>query len=196
MKKVFSFLAIALMSTAIFAQTTWTSDDAHSKLAFAVTHLTISEVSGLFNDFDIAITATEKDFSDAVFDLSVAVASIDTEVKMRDDHLRSADFFDAQKFPEMTFKSSSIKETSKDRYELSGNLTMHGITKPVRLQVWYRGSIENAQANTTTAGFQITGTLKRSAFEVGTPSTVISDEVRIQADAEFVKKNNNNAKNE
>lgn len=189
MKKLLSVLVLALFSSAGFAQSTWTADNAHSKLAFSTVHLGISDVAGLFNEFDASIVASEDNFSDAVFELTVEVASIDTEVKMRDDHLRSADFFNVEKFPKMTYKSTSIKKVGKDKYKLTGDLTLHGITKPVTMELWYRGTIENPQNGAVTAGFQLTGTLNRSDFNIGPdfPEAMISDEVKIKADGEFIK---------
>ena len=189
MKKLFSLLIIALIGTTAFAQTTWKADPMHSKLAFSVTHLGISDVSGLFKIFDAKATANKADFSDAVFELSVDVASIDTEVDMRDDHLRSADFFEVDKFGKMTFKSTAIKKVGNNKYTLTGNLSLHGVTKPVTLNLWYRGTTENPQSKATTAGFQLTGSLKRSDFGIGAkfPSAMVSDEVQIKADGEFIK---------
>ena len=185
-KTVSVFLALVLLPLTAFAAT-WKGDPAHSRLSFAVTHLGISEITGAFKNFEVLITATKADFSDAVFDLSVDVASIDTEVEKRDSHLRSPDFFEAEKFPKLTFRSKSIKPAGKDRYKLSGDLTIHGQTSPVEMELWYRGTTTN-QKNTT-AGFQLTGTLKRSKFGVGPkfPEPMISDEVKIKADGEFIK---------
>lgn len=189
MKKMFSFVVVALLSTSLFAQSTWKADNAHSKLTFGIVHTGISEVEGLFNSFDASIVSSEEDFSDAVFELSVDVASIDTEVERRDTHLKSADFFDVEKFPKMTFKSTSIKKTGKNKYKLTGDLTLHGITKPVTMDLWYRGTIENPRSKDLIAGFQLTGTLKRSDFNIGSnfPEPMLSDEVRIKADGEFIQ---------
>src|SRR5699024_1321265 len=157
------FLTLFLVSTSLFAQSAWKVDSPHSKVTFSTVHNTISDVEGLFNSFDATITASEPDFSDAVFELTVDVASIDTEVDMRDDHLKSPDFFNVEKYPTMTFKSASIEETGEEnRYKLTGDLTMHGVTKPVTMDLWYRGTIENPQNNAITSGFQVTGTLNRS----------------------------------
>ena len=108
---------------------------------------------------------------------------------MRDNHLRSADFFDVEKYPKMTFKSISIKKIGKDKYKLIGTLTLHGITKPAIITMWYRGTIVNEQSKAITAGFQFSGILKRSDFNIGQkfPSEMISDEVKIKADCEFIK---------
>lgn len=188
-KQLFSLLIIVLFSTTLFAQTTWKSDPMHSKLTFSTVHLGISDVAGLFKTFDVTITAEQPDFSDAAFNLTTDIASIDTEVDMRDDHLRSADFFDVANHPTMTFKSTQIKKAGKNRYKLTGDLTLHGVTKPVTMDLWYRGTIENPQSKKPTAGFQLTGTLKRSDFGIGPkfPAPMISNEVTIRADGEFVK---------
>lgn len=98
-KQLFSLLVIVLFSTTLFAQTTWKSDPMHSKLTFSTVHLGISDVAGLFKTFDVTITAEQPDFSDAAFNLTTDIASIDTEVDMRDDHLRSADFLTLPTIP-------------------------------------------------------------------------------------------------
>ncbi len=189
MRNLFLLITALLFSTGVFAQTTWKSDPMHSKLAFSTTHLGISDVAGLFKTFDVTVVTNKSDFSDATFELSVDVNSINTEVEMRDNHLRSADFFDVGTYPAMTFKSTGIKKAGKDRYKVSGNLTMHGVTKPVTMDLWYRGTVVNPQSKAQTAGFKLTGVLKRSAFNVGPnfPPPMISDEVQIFADGEFIK---------
>ncbi len=190
MKKLLSFLVVVLLCTTLFAQTTWKSDPWHSKLTFTITHIGISDVMGLFKTFDVTITTSKADFSDAVFELSADVASINTEVEKKDDHLKSADFFEVEKYPTMTFKSTSIKKISKDKYKLAGNLTLHGITKPVTMDLWYRGTAENPMNKITSAGFQLTGSLMRSDFGIGPkfPPPMIGDIVSIKADGEFPKK--------
>ena len=190
MKKLFSLLIVAFFSTAIFAQTTWNADPMHSKLTFSITHMGISDIDGLFNKFNVSATTNKADFSDAVFELSTEVASINTQVEMRDNHLRSADFFEVEKYPAMTFKSTSISKVSKDKYKLNGDLTLHGITKPVSMNLWYRGTNADEKSGKSTSGFQLTGTLKRSDFNIGAkfPSPILSDEVQIKADGEFIKK--------
>jgi polyisoprenoid-binding protein YceI len=167
----------------------WKNDDPHSQLGFTVTHLGISDVSGTFNDFDVTVTSSKPDFSDAVFELSADVASIDTRVEARNNHLKSADFFDAEKYPTMNFKSTSLKKISKDQYKLTGNLTLHGITKQVTMDLQYNGTVENPMTKKQTAGFSLTGTINRSDFNLGNnfPAPMISDEVSIKADGEFVQ---------
>ena len=189
MKK--SLLAVALfLQASLFAQTTtWKNDKMHSKLTFTVTHLLVSDVDGLFKNFDVTITATKPDFSDAVFELSADVSSINTEVDMRDNDLKSANFFDVANYPKITFKSTSIKPDGQNKYKLTGNLSMHGVTKSVTMALWYRGTTENLMSKKPDAGFKLTGTLQRSDFNIGSKmsTAVVSDEVEIKADGEFGK---------
>ncbi|GAB3028063.1 YceI family protein [Niabella terrae] len=181
---VSAFFVLTAFTTAI---SNWKNDKAHSQLAFSVTHLGISDVSGTFNNFDVNVKGANKDFSDAVFELTADVASIDTRIQQRNDHLKSADFFEVEKYPTLHFKSTSIKKAGKNKYKLSGDLTIRDITRPVTMDLLYRGTIDQPQAKVPTAGFQLTGTIKRSDFNVGPkfPAAMISDEVRIKADGEF-----------
>jgi polyisoprenoid-binding protein YceI len=190
MKKFTVILSAFLFLTAFTTfNNIWKNDDPHSQLGFTVTHLGISEISGTFNDFDATVSSVKPDFSDAVFELTAKVASIDTRVEARNNHLKSADFFDAAKFPTLDFKSTSLKKISKDTYKLNGNLTLHGITKPVTMDLQYKGSVENPMSKKQTVGFQVSGTIKRSDFNLGNgfPAPMISDEVRIKADGEFIQ---------
>lgn len=190
MKKILAgVVGFAVLTAFTVAGTEWKNDKPHSQLGFTVTHLGISEVSGTFNDFETTINATKPDFSDATIEMNAKIGSIDTRVEQRNNHLKSADFFDAEKFPTLNFKSSSLKKTGKDTYKLAGNLTIHGVTKPVEMDLKYNGSVENAMNKKMTAGFQLTGTIKRSDFNLGAgyPPPMISDEVRIKADGEFIQ---------
>lgn len=189
MKQVFSLLMIAFLSTTTFAQTTWKVDPAHTQVSFGITHMGISEVEGRFNKFDGSIVASKDNFSDAQYQMTIEVPSIDTGVEMRDNHLRNADFFDAEKYPKMTFKSTSSKKVSENKYKVTGDLTFHGITKPVTLDVWYRGTIENPQNGDVISGFAISGEVKRSDYNLGPdfPEAVLSDSVVIDVDGEFKK---------
>ena len=190
MKKLFIIITSFILLTAFTTvNSTWTNDDAHSQIAFTVKHLGISEVTGTFNDFDVTINSVKPDFSDAVIELTAKVASIDTRVEARDTHLKSADFFDAEKYPTLYFKSTSIKGSGKNKFKLTGDLTLHGVTRQVTADMEYIGEVENPMNKKRTAGFQVTTTIKRSDFNLGTgfPPPMISDEVRIKADGEFVK---------
>ncbi|GAA4338931.1 YceI family protein [Mucilaginibacter gynuensis] len=181
--------AAILVNTAVFAQTTWNLDKAHANLKFTVTHLLVSDVDGSFKDFDATIVSSKPDFSDAKFSFTAQTASVNTENEKRDGHLKSADFFDVEKFPTITFASTSIKKVADKKYKVTGNLTLHGTTKVVTLDLWYRGTIVNPMSKADDAGFQVTGTIKRSDFAFGTkfPAAVVSDEVEIKANGEFGK---------
>lgn len=190
MKKL-SFIAIAFVTLSAFtiAATTWTNDDAHTQVGFSVTHLGINKIAGAFTDTDITVTASKEDFSDAVFSFSAKTASIDTRVEARNNHLKTADFFDVEKYPTITFKSTKVKKAGKDKLKVTGDLTMHGVTKTVTLDAVYNGNTINPMSNAKTQGFQITGTLKRSDFQIGGnfPEAVVSDAVAIEVNAEFVE---------
>ncbi|MBZ5856118.1 YceI family protein [Flavihumibacter profundi] len=189
MKKFTIILSAVLALTAFTTLDTWKNDKPHSQLGFTVTHLGISDVSGTFNDFEAIVTSSKPDFSDAVFELTANVASIDTRVEARNNHLKSADFFDAAKYPTINFKSTSLKENGKDKFIVTGNLTIHGVTKQVTMDLTYRGTTENPMSKAKVAGFQLSGTINRSDFNVGPgfPAPMISDKVTIKADGEFAK---------
>lgn len=190
MKKILVILVAFLSLTAFtVAVSTWQNDDAHSQLGFTVTHLGIADVSGTFNDFDVTIQSSKPDFSDAIVELTARTASIDTRVEARDNHLRSADFFDVAKYPEMHFKSTSIKQAGRNNYKLTGDLSLHGIKKQVTMDFRYKGTVENPMSKKQTAGFQVTGVIYRSDFNLGSgfPPPMISNEVLIKADGEFVQ---------
>ncbi|MGW1456479.1 YceI family protein [Salegentibacter agarivorans] len=189
MKQVFSFLFVAFLSTSIFAQTTWKADPAHTQVSFDIVHLGIAEIEGQFGEFEGSITASEDDFSNAEYEMEIDVASINTGVERRDGHLKSADFFDVENHPKMSFKSNSSEKIGDNKYKVTGDLTFHSVTKPVTLEVWHRGTVENPQSKNLTSGFAITGTIKRSDFNLGAnfPEPMLSDEVNIEVDGEFIK---------
>ncbi|SDT47815.1 Polyisoprenoid-binding protein YceI [Mucilaginibacter mallensis] len=187
MKKIIILLAFVTMQTALFAQGTWKLDKMHSSLKFTVTHLSVSDVDGNFKDFDVTITTTKADFSDAKFNLTANVASINTDNDMRDADLKSDKFFNAAVNPTLTFVSTGITKTKPNHYKLTGNLTMHGVTKAVTMDLWYRGTIVNPMSKANDAGFQLTGIVKRTDFNLAAsyPDAMISDEITIKADGEF-----------
>ena len=191
MKKIVLIVTAFIATTAFTTINTWTNDDPHSQLGFTVTHLGIADVSGTFNDFDVTVKSSKPHFSDASFELTAKTASIDTRVEARNQHLKSADFFDVAKYPTLDFKSTAIKNVGENKYKITGTLTMHGISKPVTMDLVYKGTVENPMSKKKTAGFQIIGTIHRSDYNIGAtfPSSMISDEVRIKADGEFIQNN-------
>lgn len=162
-------------------------DKAHSKVGFSVVHLTISDVEGAFKISDATLTATKDDFSDATFELVADVNTVFTDNDRRDTHLKSPDFFDAAKFPTISFVSKSFKKVADRKYKLVGDLTMHGVTKSVTLDGTLNGTTMN-KAGKKVAGFKFTGTLNRSAFGVGSmPVAVVGEEIELKANGEFIQ---------
>ena len=189
MKKFLFLSAVVLIQLTAVSQDAWKSDKAHSQLTFTITHMGIADVMGLFKNFDVTINSAKPDFSDAVVEMTAEVASINTGIDRRDGHLKTADFFDTASFPTMNFKSKSLQSTGNGKFNVTGDLTLHGVTKPVTMNLWFRGTTTNPQSKKTSAGFQLTGTIKRSDFNVGPkfPAPMLSDEVAIKADGEFAK---------
>ena len=187
------FFSAALLGTIIgtaSAQGKWSVDNAHSNVNFTVTHLVISEVEGHFKSFTGTIESTKPDFTDSKIDFTVDVASINTDNDMRDKHLKSDDFFNAEKFPKMTFKSVSFKKINDKKYELSGDLTIRDVTKRVKFDVTYGGTVKDGYGNTK-AGFKATATINRydyhlkwnSVTEAG--GAVVGPDVTIQLNLQF-----------
>lgn len=193
MKKrtLFATIAIAAIffSFTVVTSSTWTYDNNHAKVGFTVTHMMISDVDGHFKKATATLTTTKEDFTDAVVEMTADASSIFTDNETRDGHLQSADFFDVAKYPSVTFKSTSFKKTKvANTYTVTGNLTMHGVTKTVTLTAVARTGV-NPMNKKTIAGFKITGKVNRLDFGIGTgsPTAIISDEVLINSNAEFIK---------
>jgi polyisoprenoid-binding protein YceI len=189
MKKVSIFMAGLLLSAATTFAQTWTVDKAHARVGFTITHLMVNDVDGMFKSYDATIVSAKPDFSDAVFSFTAETNSVFTDNEKRDAHLQSPDFFDAQKNPQIAFKSKSVKKAGNGALKLSGDLTMHGVTKPVTFDVTFRGPAEHPMTKKQVAGFKATGKVKRSDFGIGgnMPSAMLSDEVVITANGEFQK---------
>ena len=161
----------------------------YSKLQFTITQMAVSDVDGEFKDFSAVVTLEKSDFYDAQFKLTANSASVNTGIHARDNHLKSAEFFDIANFTTLAFTSSSITKTTNNHYKLAGNLTLHGVTKAVVMDLRYRGTITNPMSKADDAGFQLSGTIKRSDFgfvsKYGSP--MLSDEKAIRANCEFAK---------
>ncbi|MFD2100446.1 YceI family protein [Flagellimonas iocasae] len=180
-------LALALfVSLAVSAQSTWKADGAHSKVGFAITHLMISEVEGHFGEFDITATATDT-FEDIDFTVDIKTTSIDTDNSRRDDHLRSGDFFDAEKYPSITFKTTGYEKTGDKTFALTGDLTIHGTTKPITLEGKVNGIITDQRSQKLKAGLKITGTVNRLEFGVGGDTPTLGDEVELTINLEMAQ---------
>lgn len=186
-------IVIALFSVAfVQAQTTWNIDPSHSSIRFAVDHMVISEVEGIFSTYEGSVIATKADFSDAKINFTVDVNSVNTDNAKRDAHLRGADFFETEKYPKMTFVSTSVVKTGTGKYNLKGKLTLHGVTKEITLAMTYGGTTKDPWGNTK-AGLKVTGVINRTDFglkynsvlEAG--SLMIGEEVTITAKVELAK---------
>jgi polyisoprenoid-binding protein YceI len=184
MKKLTVLFALLLSATGVFAQTTYKVDKNHSKLGFAISHMMISEVEGQFNSFDATIVSSKDDFSDANVELTADVNSINTNSERRDGHLKSADFFDAAKYPTITFKSTSFTKTGDKTYKLVGDLTMHGVTKSITLDATLTGTASGRDGKKIVA-FKTTGTINRIDFGIGKSGPSTGDEVTLAAKMEF-----------
>ena len=148
------------------AQTgSWKLDKAHSQVTFSVTHMVISEVTGAFREFDITFSSDKEDLTDTKVDAIIKTKSIDTGNERRDNHVRSDEFLNAEKYPEMKFKSNKVEKTGQDTYKITGDLTIRDVTKSVVLETKYKGSIKDPMGNTRIA-FKAATTIDR--FEFGT----------------------------
>src|SRR5260221_10640578 len=172
--------------------TKWVIDPMHSEVQFKVKHLVISTVTGFFKSFEGTLESVSDDFEDSEIYFSLDINSVDTNQTQRDEHLKSPDFFDATTYPKITFKSTSFKKTDDDEYELIGNLTIKGITKPVKLNAEYGGSTNDFYGNTK-AGSEVSGKINRKEFglvydgvtEAG--SVVLGEDIKLLINVQFAK---------
>ncbi len=190
-KKIILSIAVLtiLYSFKLIENTIWRYDSAHAKLGFTISHLMVSDVDGSFKKVDATITSPKADFSDAVAEMTAQVNSVNTGNEQRDVHLQAPDYFDAAKYPTITFKSTSFKKANSDNtYTVIGNLTMHGVTKPITLTAIAKTGV-NPMNNKTVAGFKLTGKLNRKDFGIAesTPAAILGEEVNILVNAEFIK---------
>lgn len=173
-------------------KTQWAIDPTHSEVTFKVKHLVISTVSGSFSSFDGTVETEGDDFEDAQVEFSIDVNSISTNQEQRDAHLKSADFFDSETFPKITFRSTGFTKAGEDDYKLTGDLTIKDVTKPVTLDVEYGGSTTDFYGNYK-AGFEVNGKINRKEFglvwhavtEAG--SIVVGDDIKLNMNVQFIK---------
>lgn len=193
MKSINSLITVFLfLAVSVFAQTNWTVDKSHSKVGFSVSHLVIAEVEGKFNNFDGNISTNGENFEDAKIDFTVDVNSIDTDNEGRDKHLKSDDFFNAEKFPKITFKGKSMTKVGDKKYKLIGDFTMRDVTKEIALDVKFNGTTKDPWGNIK-AGFKITGEVNRFDYglkwnkTVETGGLVVGDIVTLTINLELAK---------
>ncbi len=173
-------------------KTKWSIDPAHSEIHFKVKHLVISTVTGSFEKFEGSVEASSDDFSDAEVEFSADVNSINTNQPDRDAHLKSPDFFDAAKYPNLTFKSTNFKKVGDSKFEMTGDLTIRGTTRQVTFDAEFGGTVKDPWGNIK-AGFEINGKINRKEFGLTwsalteTGNMVVADEIKIHVNVELVK---------
>lgn len=171
---------------------TWVIDPSHSEISFKVKHLVVTTMTGKFDSFEGKMESPSDDFNGANISFSADIASINTGNADRDGHLKSDDFFNAEAFPKLTFKSTSFTKTGDNEYKLVGDITIRDTTKSIELAVEYGGTVVDPWGNTK-AGFELNGKLKRKDFnlkwdvltEAG--GAVVSDEVKLHVNVEIHK---------
>lgn len=172
--------------------TKWAADPTHSEIGFKVKHMMFTNVSGAFKTFEASAVVENDDFSQASFEFTADAASISTGNDDRDNHLKSADFFDAETHPKVSFQSTGVRKISDSEFELTGDLTMHGVTKSVALDVEFAGIGQDPWGGTR-AGFSIKGRINRkewglnwnAALEAG--GVLVGEEVTLALDVQLVK---------
>src|ERR1700723_49974 len=180
---------LALAAPLAFAQTsTWTSDPAHSEVDFSVSHLSVSNVHGRFGHVNATIAYNEADVTKSTVNATIDVSGLDTGEEARNNHLKSPDFFDVATTPTATFTSTSVTK-SDSGLTINGNLTVHGVTKPVVLHAEGPRGPAPGMDHKPHAGFSATTTLKRSDFDIGAkfPAAVVGEEVKLDIELEIVK---------
>ncbi|MFN8166386.1 MAG: YceI family protein [Bacteroidia bacterium] len=190
--KRLSLLVLGLAMTAATYAQNWKIDAAHSKIRFSAKYLVISDTEGEFKKFDGTITSSKADWTDLQATITIDVNSINTDNDMRDGHLKSDDFFNAEKFPTITFKAISVKNLGGNKYMLTGDLTIRDVTKRVEVPVVFGGTVKDPWGNLK-AGFKATGTINRKDFGLkytnaaATGEAVVSDNVEFTIDLVLIK---------
>ncbi len=192
MKRFISLIAAATVATlSLSAQEVWKLDRSHANVGFEVTHMLISQVPGSFKDFEVEFASSKADFTDATVKATIRVASINTDNERRDGHLKSDDFFNAEKYPVMTFVSSKFEKTGDKTYKIHGDLTIRDITKPVVFDARLIGVLKTDKG--TISGWKASLTLNRFDYNLKwnraleTGGLIVGEDVDITLNAEFAK---------
>ncbi|WP_181347978.1 YceI family protein [Thalassobacillus sp. CUG 92003] len=171
---------------------TLTLDKVHSSLDFQIKHMMVSKAKGEFKDFDVDFKGDLNNLSEASVTVTIPVTSINTGNEDRDNHLRSGDFFEAEKYPNMVFESKSIKKKSDDEFEVTGDFTVKGVTNEETFTVEYNGTAKSPLDNSMVAGFDVSGTINREAYgmtynaALETGGVLLGKDVKFQGEFEFV----------
>jgi polyisoprenoid-binding protein YceI len=174
------------------AQTNWSIDPTHSEIGFKVKHMMITNVSGKFTAFEATITNEDDAFETSKINFTANVDSIDTNNSDRDNHLKSADFFDAEKFPTFNFTATEIKKLNGNEFEIHGDLTIKEVTKNISLKAEYSGLMKDPWGNTK-AGLSIIGAINRKEFgltwnaALETGGVLVGEEIKLVAEIQLLK---------
>jgi len=184
-----SIFAVSSLAMVKFAATSWTIDKAHSAVNFKVTHF-FTPVNGEFKDYEATVNFDPENLEESMIDVKIMVNSIDTENERRDGHLKTADFFNAEKWPHITFKSDNIEKTGDNQFVANGKLTIKDVTKDVALPFTLLGVMDNPmKEGTLVAGIKASTVLDRTDYKVGTgdwaSDAVIGDEVTVDLNLEL-----------
>ncbi|WP_452599400.1 YceI family protein [Pontimicrobium sp. MEBiC01747] len=189
-KNIFlTLLFVSFVSSVTAQDAKWEIDKSHSSITFKVSHFKIATVKGNFDDFSGAIQSKGEDFNGASTDITIKTASINTNQKDRDKHLRSADFFNAEAHPEITFKNASFTKVSDKDYTVKGDLTINGITKPFEFAGTFKGSFVHPRFKKTIGVFEFSGTLPRLDYKIGSkfPTAALGGDVEVAISLETTK---------
>jgi polyisoprenoid-binding protein YceI len=172
----------------------WVFDPSHTRIGFSVRHFGITETDGFFRKFTGSVQTEKDDLSDLKVKMTVQINSIDTNDVQRDTHLKADDFFNAEKFPEMKFESTTLEPTATaNKYKLHGNLTIRDVTKPVIFDMEFAGIVPEDPYGNTKAGFFVSGAINRQEFGLsfnvllGTGNLAVSDKVKINIPVQLLK---------
>ncbi|MGG1312234.1 MULTISPECIES: YceI family protein [Cohnella] len=174
------------------AKSKWLVDVAHSEIGFSVKHLMIAKVKGVFHQFEASIEADPTDLTTADIEFAIDLASVDTRNSDRDNHLKSADFFDVENHPKLLFKATKIVRTGEDEYEITGDVTLRGVTRSETFKATFEGAGKDPWGNEK-VGFSASGSLKRSDYGLTynavleTGGVLIGDEVKVSIEIEAAK---------
>jgi len=172
--------------------TKWAVDSAHSNIDFSIRHMMVTNVKGAFHDFEATIEANPEDLTTAAIAFSIKLNSVDTRNADRDGHLKSADFFDVEQFPNLTFKATSIVKTGDGEYNVTGDLSLHGVTRSETFKTTFEGAGKDPWGNEK-VGFSVQGSIKRSDFGLSynaaleTGGVLIADSVKVSLDIQAAK---------
>jgi polyisoprenoid-binding protein YceI len=182
---------MSTVTSTVPATGTYSIDPSHSQVGFKVRHLVVAKVRGSFGQFDATLHIADRPLESSV-EVAVQLASIDTRDAGRDEHLRSADFFDVENHPTMTYRSTAVREVGDGRFEVDGELSVLGVTKPLTLQATYEGTATDPWGNTK-VGFSATGKVNREDFGITwnqaleSGGVLVGKEIELEIDAEFVQ---------